>query len=398
MRSVAKIRRLAKFRTAFIVPHADWFSEHRLSNDVQLPILGLVDTTNFQSRGHIIALFREAEIVVPEATLQTTDVGDLCAQIRQLLARKTDRARVLVRYGFSQSEASVAYFDPSEKFVAGSGSLKNELHCSADFLSMIETVGAVAELVPRIILAFPSVSLLLSGDRRIQIVGTFDRIHSAPFKFSGAVIPEYCLDYQELVGHARRLGGVLLNHGVVGYVTIDFLLYQDDEGLKMIGYDIRINSFPSLLMSAYMTLCAGFNQETGKMLLLKHVGEAVVNPARHVVIQNAVTHPGMGLVAMKDIKRTCFAEGMFFDLLNRTGFKMVFFDIPVKGKNFVLSAAVTPELALLNAERGWAFLLKLFGQKAGTDGASTLANGLQGIRRYRERLFVQGRVPVPLPT
>jgi hypothetical protein len=358
----------------------------------------LVDTTDFQSRGHIRTLFGDADIVVPEGTLQTTDANDLCAQIRQLLARKTGEARVLVRYGFSQSEASVAYFDPSAEFLGGDGSLKKELRCSADFLRTIESVGAVAELVPRIVLAFPSVSLFLSGDRHIKIIGTFDRIHYAPFKFSGAVIPEYCLDYQELVGHARRVGGVLLNRGVVGYVTVDFLLYQDDEGLKMIGYDIRINSFPSLLISAYMTLCAGFNEETGKVLLLRHVGEGVVNPARHVVIQNAVTHPGMGLVAMKDIRKTCFADGLFFDLLNRTGFKMVFFDMPVKAKNFVLSAAVNPGLALLNAERGWAFLVKLFGQKAGTDGVSTLANGLLGIRRYRERIFVEGRMPVPLPT
>jgi hypothetical protein len=199
------------------------------------------------------------------------------------------------------------------------------------------------------------------------------------------------------VGHANRVGGLLLNKGVAGYVIIDFMLYQDDGGQKLMGYDIRLNAFPSLLMSTYMTLCAGFNAESGRVVLLRHVGEGVAHPSRHIVVQNAVTHPGLGLVSMKDIRKTCYAEGLFFDVLNRAGFRMMFFDMPTKGKNFVLQAAVNPEAALLHAERSYTFLLKLFGQKAGTDGISTLANGLLAIRKFRERVFVEQKSPVPLP-
>jgi hypothetical protein len=280
--------------------------------------------------------------------------------------------------------------------------LKKELHFSvhtkaSQFFGMIEGVGGVAELVPAIVIAFPSVSLLLTGDKKLEIVGTFDRMHYAPFRFAGAVVPDCCLEHIELVGHAKRVGGLLLNKVILGYVMIDFMLYRDDGGLKLMGYDIRLNAFPSFLMSTYMTLCAGFNAESGRVVLLRHVGEGTARPIRHVVVQNAVTHAGLGLVSMKDIRKTCYAEGIFFDLLNRTGFRMVFFDMPTKGKNFVLQAAANPEAALLHAERSYTFLLKLFAQKAGTDGISTLANGLLAIRKFRERVFVEQKIPVPLP-
>jgi hypothetical protein len=407
MKSVHKIRRLAQYRSAFICPHADWFSEHRLSADLGIPILGLVDTTDFQSRAQIIALFREAEIITPPATRETTDVTELCHQLRDLITRNPVFVRVLVRHGFSQNDASVAYFDVNQGFFADDtrvvSILKKSLHYSpnttaSDFLRMIETVGAVGELVPQSVLAFPSVALLLSGDKKLEVIGTFDRLHHSPFRFAGAIVPEFCVDYLQLVGHAKRLGGVLLNKGTIGYVIVDFLLYRETDGLKVMGYDIRINAFPSLLFSSYLTLCAGFNPSTGKMVLLRHVGEGQPTTARYAIVQNAVTHPGLGMISMKDIRKACYGDGMFFDLLHRTGFKMVFFDIPGKGKNFTLTATASAENTLVQAERNYQFLVRLFGQKAGTNSGRTLANGLQAVRRFRDRIFLdQSLEEVPLP-
>jgi hypothetical protein len=262
---------------------------------------------------------------------------------------------------------------------------------------MIGTVGAVAELVPHAILAFPSVSLFLSGDKRLEILGTFDRLHHAPFRFAGAVVPEFCVDYLQLVGHAKRLAGVLLNRGVLGYVIVDFLLYKEADSLKLMGYDIRINAFPSFLFATYITLCAGFNQASGRVSVLRHVNEGKGTTTRYVVVQNAVSHPGFGCIGLKEVRKICYAEGLFFDLLNRTGFKLLFFDIPGKGKNFMLTATSAPETVLVNAEKNYAFLVKVLGQKAGSDSGSSLANGLQAVRRFKERILVdQGMVEVPI--
>jgi hypothetical protein len=63
----------------------------------------------------------------------------------------------------------------------------------------------------------------------------------------------------------------------------------------------------------------------------------------------------------------------------------------------VLQTATNPEIALLHAEKSYTFLVKFFAQKAGIDGIRTLTNGLLAIRKFRERVFVEQKIPVPLP-
>jgi hypothetical protein len=222
----------------------------------------------------------------------------------------------------------------------------------------------------------------------MDVIGTFDRIHLTPYRFGCSIVPACSVDYVELVSHARMVGSVLLKRGVVGYVMIDFMVYKDTKALRILGYDVRINAYPSLLYNTYMTLCAGFNEETGKMNILKNIGDGL-KPSRWAVVQSAVSHPGLGGICMKDIKRICFDQGMFFDLFLRTGFKFMFFDSPAKGKNFAITAALSPETALKQMEKSYSFLVKMFGQKVGSDTGSSMARSLLGIRKYLERIFPQ---------
>jgi hypothetical protein len=253
---------------------------------------------------------------------------------------------------------------------------------------MVESVGGMVEAVPPIVHSFPTLALLLSGDKRMEVIGTFDRMHYSPYRFAGAIVPECSIDYHQLVAHAKMLASVLLRKNVMGYIMIDFLVFRDVDSLRIYGFDLRINAYPALLMNVYMTLCAGFNEETGRMVLLKNVGHTVKS-SRWAVIQNGATHPGMGLLSMKDIKKTCFSEGMFFDLLTRTGFQFRFFDAPSRGKNFALAASMGPESALKLMEKIYVFLLKLFGKKAGSDSGSSMACALSAIHEYVERVFPQ---------
>jgi hypothetical protein len=167
-----------------------------------IPILELVDTTDFQSRTQIATLFQKADIITPRSIPERTDVRELCRDEQELKKCNPFSERVVVRYGFSQNEASVAHFDATERLFKDSvyvvsvfkkgGCCAIEIKAS-DFLSMI---------VPELVLTFLSVSVFLSGDKRLEILGIFHRLHHAPFRFAGAVMPEYCVDDLELVGHA----------------------------------------------------------------------------------------------------------------------------------------------------------------------------------------------------
>jgi hypothetical protein len=184
----------------------------------------------------------------------------------------------------------------------------------------------------------------------------------------------------------------------MGYVCVDFMMYRDGSDLKLMGYDIRMNAFPSLVFSCYLTLCAGFNQMTGKMSVLRQAMEVHQNSTRYAFVQNSIGHPGFSRISVKDVRKICYGEGMFFDLLHRTGFRMVFFDIPGKNQNFALTASENVESTLMNAERNHGFLLRLLGQKSGITGISSLANSLIAMRQFRERVFLsKGLVEVPLP-
>jgi hypothetical protein len=394
MRSIKNIKKLTHGRGAFIVPHSDWFSEHRLSVDLGLPILGPVNTTEFQSRGRIKEIFCDAGVAVPIGTNESRDPIQLCRELKELIKAQPSAQRFMIRHGFSPNDSSIAYGVCTPGFLAGDGEplaeVRKAIHCKAgtsraEFFRTINLVGAIAEIVPFEVLAFPCVALFLSGDSRIDVIGTYDRLHHDPFQFSAALVPECCVDFRELLGHAKSVGSVLLKRGVIGFVNVDFMVFEENGHLMLMGFDIRINTYPSLLMSTFVTTCSGYNPETGKLAITRHIGEPAADATRHVVIMNSVTHPGMGCFSMRDIRKHCHGEGLFFDLLTRTGFKLMFFDVPGNAKNFAIMSAISPEMALLQMETAMAFLLRTFGPKAGHDGACSLTNGIRAVRKFRER-------------
>jgi hypothetical protein len=389
MKSVKHIKKLSRGRSAFIVPHHDWFSEHRLSVDLEIPILGVVDTTLFQSRGQIKSIFTEAQVVTLLSTGEFRDSVQLCSDAVELLKSHPEALRIVIRYGFSQDEASLAYFDRTRELME-SDIIKKEIHTAgctrAAFFKMVDAVGGMAELLPSNILCFPSVSLFLSGDRKIEVIGTFDRLHHAPCRFAGVIVPESCVDSRQLLGHAMRVGSVLLKKGVIGFVSVDFVLYVDKGDLMLAGFDIRVNAYPASLFSVYMASCCGFDRETGKLTLLKNVGDPLGKVSRTAVIMNCISHPGMGFFSTREIRKRYHDEGLMFDLLNRTGFKMLFFDAPAKGANFALSVAPDADTAVLYMERALTLFLRTFGPKVGGDGSCTLTKGAEALRKFRERV------------
>lgn len=411
MRSIAKIQKILRGRLSFIVPHSDWFSEQRLSADLNIPIFGIVETTEFQSRGAIKNIFSEAEVSTPLSTTGTCSIAELFQQVSRIIYEHDEIDRYVIRYGFSQSEKSIGYFDatPDIRTLAYLLNAENKRKSDPDvtlddfinevtqslkingsikaFFRMVQQVGGMIEAMPPIIYSFPSVACLLSGDKKISVIGTFDRLHYMPYHFAASLIPSISVNQKELVARAKQVASVLTKKGVVGHVIVDFLAYNNGLEIDFTGFDIRTNAYPAHLYSAYMTLCSGYNEETGRMVLLKNIGENCEKAQRYCIIQSCVTHPGMQLVGMNDIRKSCFTEGLFFDLLNRTGFKFVFFDTPSKGKGFTLTSATSAFTALSLMIKAYSYLMKFFGMKAGTDSNSSLANGYVSMKEFKRRVF-----------
>jgi hypothetical protein len=73
------------------------------------------------------------------------------------------------------------------------------------------------------------------------------------------------------------------------------------------------------------------------------------------------------------------------------------FDITGNGKNFVLTATSSPETALETPERNYSLLFEVMGQNTAADSESSLGNSLLGMRKLRERIFInQGVEEMPI--
>ena len=390
MKSVHLARKFICGRNAFLVPHSDWSSERIFSVDIGLPIFGVTDTTGLQSRSGIRSIFEEAGIVPTISTHESQEFDFLVQEAFDLINENSDLARWIIRLGYNHHDSGIAWFELSDEFLDDEYSLNdiirnslNSIGSAQSFLSQIKNLGATIEGIPSNVHSFPTVSMFLTGDE-IRVIGTFDRLYYSPFRFTCNLIPSISVDHEELIAMAKQVGSVLLKRKILGYIMVDFLTFKEENEIRIIGFDIRLNAYPSILSTAYMTLCCGYKANKNKMILLNTIKTDNQNSKRFAVVQNCLTHPAFGVVNTKELKRVCYGQGLMFDLLNRTGFRMIFYDSPASGKGFALSAGLTPNIALDKMEKSYNYLLKYLVQRGGSDTSSSIAHAVLSIRHFKD--------------
>lgn len=394
MRSINQVRRLIASRNCFLIPHSDWHSERRLSVDIKCPIFGCVNTNSLQGRNSVRDIFREADVVSSISTRECRDYDELCANLSGLILDNRDITRWILHLGFTASDDAIAWFDTTPEFYTNNADfsdlIKKNLHAkqgAKQFIQMIPKLGATGEAVPTVVRSFASVCVIVTGTE-IRVVGTYDRMHFQPFRFGASLVPAVSCNSQELIVKARQVATVLLKRGAIGHATIDFLVYSEENNpASIIGFDVRVNSYPASLNMAFLACCAGFDEKSGKMKLMKGVGDIYGRKSRFVVVHNGLTHPGMSMIGTKDLKAQMFSEGLIFDLLQRTGFKLLFLSAPVDGRNTAIASAVTPENALSLMEKAYTYMLKVLSPKSGGDLESSISSALIGMRHFKTRIF-----------
>jgi hypothetical protein len=242
------------------------------------------------------------------------------------------------------------------------------------------------EAVPENVQGFPTVSLFLTG-AEIRVIGTFDRIHHAPFRFAANLIPAVSADPSDLIRMARQVGSCLMKKGVLGYVMVDFMSFIEEGEIRTIGFDIRLNTYPDVLTIAYLNLCCGYDSVNNRMVMMNSVRSDIRRQRRFAIVQTELTHAAFSVVGSGELKKAAYGQGLMFDLLNRTGFRMVFYDSPSEGKGFAIGAGQTAEAALFTMEKGYTFLLKYLGQKVASESNSSIAQAIVGMRHFRSRIL-----------
>ena len=210
-----------------------------------------------------------------------------------------------------------------------------------------------------------------------------ERLESNPFVFSSTLIPAVSLDAHTIISAGRQIGAVLLKRSVRGFVSVDFILAVDDGKLRLFGYDIRVNSYPQSIMTAFALGVCGFVEKTNEVKVLNSINSGRRN--RFAVIQTQPKHSALSRIPITDLKKQMYDEGVMFDLRERTGTKIAFYAPGGEGKGFMISLGHTVTEATRRFEEACAKMLKYLSAKTGTDSNSNLPLALQSVRMFRRK-------------
>jgi hypothetical protein len=165
------------------------------------------------------------------------------------------------------------------------------------------------------------------------------------------------------------------------------MTFTEEDEIRIMRFDIRLNHYPSILTTAYMNVCCGFEPDVGAMVILDSLQQQGKRPfERYSVILDRLTHPSMHLVISKELKKACYENGFMFDLVTRIGYRMVFYAAPGEGNGFAMSSGDNVWSALAVMEKVCSFLLRYLGQKVGSDVESSIAQLLIAIRQFKSRM------------
>jgi hypothetical protein len=325
------------------------------------------------------------------ATAAHLTLANLMGEGFDFLRENRDIKRWVIRFVHGPA-FSIAWFDVTPEFfkwTADFGSLfRQALHTigysTQGFLNAIGTFAARIEAIPENIHGFPTVSLFLTGTE-IRVIGTFDRIFHAPFRFVTNLIPAISAEPSSLLRMARQVGSCLMKKGVLGYVMIDFMSFLEEGEIRTVGFDIRLNAYPDVLTIPYLNLCCGYNPANNRMTMISSIRSDLRRQRRFAIVQTELTHAAFSVVGSGELKKAAYGQGLMFDLLNRTGFRMVFYDSPSEGKGYAIGAGQTADAAFLTMEKGYAFLLKYLGQKVASESNSSIAQAIVGMRHFKNR-------------
>ncbi|KAJ3167842.1 hypothetical protein HK101_011695 [Irineochytrium annulatum] len=86
----------------------------------------------------------------------------------------------------------------------------------------------------------PSVFLYIEPDGNAVLLGTADQICTRPYEFWGTIVPQESCAAEELMAAAENVAAACYNRGVIGYVSIDFVVWDDFVHEKRVIWAIGI--------------------------------------------------------------------------------------------------------------------------------------------------------------
>ena len=79
------------------------------------------------------------------------------------------------------------------------------------------------------IMGRPCIPMLIEPNGKVKILPTFEKINVDNFKNILCTSPQKCIDSSEMAQLADKIGNFLFNRGIVGYITVDCIIFHNGK-------------------------------------------------------------------------------------------------------------------------------------------------------------------------
>jgi len=273
-----RLRTLLRGKNAYIVPGLAGWPEKKLAELLDVPLLGPDPGVRqlYAARSSMKRILIEANVNIALGAHDVYDEESLLLSLSRLIAGNPFTDRWIVKIDVDYDNLSWAYLEVTklscisllrrEKIkleelnddkpavwhhqdiqILARTKVLQELKTCLDrimvicnpslypawgsFLAYVRRYGAVIDAEPKSIRGYPSVSLFIDPLGNASVRGTYDLVFDAStYKRVGALYPCTTIPYKALEGASLSIARRLFEREVIGYVTINFVAFNDEAG------------------------------------------------------------------------------------------------------------------------------------------------------------------------
>lgn len=204
------------------------------------------------------------------------------------------------------------------------------------FFELYSKYGGIIEAVPNLVKGSIIINLLIEPDSTINILSTHEHIYTSIYKSNGTIFPEQSIPGRAVYESALSIGNTLFNKQIIGYLSLDCILYWDSvtHTHKMCFLGIRPGfdpSYVSFILFDYM--CEGkFDQQIGvysvingdieeeeNSMKLNISSSPIVKENRTFIVFDYIYHPGLSSFQFSTFFNMCRLNNISFDIGEKVG-------------------------------------------------------------------------------
>lgn len=314
-RCLRRVAQIVRGRPAFIVSDAVDWQEKRLAVALGVPLLSAEPSVAAlsQTQSGMKRIFAAADVNVPIGAYDIYDEEDLLVSLTKLIACNLEVRRWHIKVDVSRGNRGLAMLDtaslacmaglkrervqlerangglsgvwhhPDVQLLARSRlltTLRDSLHRDiliystemyatwTHFLAHLVRVGGVIDAEAPEMRKYPSAHLFLSPNGQITFLSETEKLLDACHRYVGCVHPQGCVSPNVLCGASAAVGRELFSRGVMGYLSVHFVVYWSDQveapRLWAIGLELGLSgSAFSFCLFRSLTRSAGSARNLG---------------------------------------------------------------------------------------------------------------------------------------